>query len=400
MHRLFAPVVAPLLSALEPRTVLETGAGAGRLTRRVLDSKSAPARLHAVDPAPSIDPRLVEESGGRFVLHAERAVNVIGRVGAVDLALLDGDPSWYSVHTEMTMLAEAAERADRPAPLFLVHNVHWPFGRRDGYYDPEAIPPAHRHEHSGLGLLPGRRDPCTEGLLLTPRCARRDFEPRSGVLTAVEDFVAASELEWTLVEVPGFHGCAALAESRLLEQQPVLARVLDDLSASRFLRSQARRAEAARIEAQAELAALLATTEVPESAPEPEPAAEPEPVLEPEPAAEPEPAVEADPYREAIRDLESERASLVGRLAQQTAKREALEWQLERLEEERAAREARLETVSAERDEDRAGLIEVRVRLEEATAQLESGRGEAASLRRGWWRWRRRPRHGRRSFGI
>jgi hypothetical protein len=274
-------------------------------------------------------------------------VSAIGAIGAVDLALLDGDPNWYSVHSELTLLLRAAEREERAAPLLVVHNVHWPFGRRDGYYDPTAIPPAHLREPTELGLLPGERDPAEEGLRLTPWCARRDFEPRSGVLSAVEDALAASALDWTVLEVPGFHGAAVLVEARRLLERPALGAVLDELRSARFLGEQARRAESARLGAEAGVGE-------PSSAPQPQP---------PQPT-----------HSGLVAELESD-------LAEQRARRSALEWQLERLDADLLAQGGRLDAQAAERDGERQAAIEARVRLEDASAALSSERQAATALR-------------------
>ena len=109
MHRLFGPVIAPLIEALEPRLAIETGAGTGRLTERVLEAPGAQHLvLHAIDPVPRLDPGLLARAGERLEVHPERAMSAIGAIGAVDLALLDGDPNWYSVHSELTLLLRAA----------------------------------------------------------------------------------------------------------------------------------------------------------------------------------------------------------------------------------------------------------------------------------------------------
>lgn len=361
MHRLFGPVIAPLIEALEPRRVIETGAGTGRLTERVLDAPGAQrAVLHAVDPAPRLDPGLLARAGGRLEVHAKRGISVIGQIEPVDLALLDGDPNWYSVHSELTLLLRASEREGRAAPLAVVHNVHWPFGRRDGYYDPAAIPPAHLREHTQLGLLPGQRDPSEGGIGLTPWCAQRDFEPRSGVLSAVEDAIAASELEWTVLEVPGFHGVAVMVEARRLAERPALAAVLETLRSAAFLGEQARRAESARLAAEAGLA---------------EPAAVPEP---PSPVEPPSPA---EPQPGLLAELESERTALLADQAGQRARRDALEWRLERLDADLQAQGRRLEAQAAERDGEREAAVEARVRLEDASAALGSERQAATALR-------------------
>jgi hypothetical protein len=365
---LFAPVIAPLIEALEPRTMLEIGAGEGRLTKRLLDAPGGrDAVLHAVDPSPRLDPRLTKAAGERLVVHAERAISAIGRVGAVDLALLDGDPNWYSVHSELTMLAQAAERAERPAPLAVVHDIHWPFGRRDGYYDPAVIPAAQRREHSDLGLVPGQREPDPNGLRFTPFCASIDFEPRSGVLSAVEDAIAGSDLEWTVLEVPGFHGAAVVVEARLPARLPALAAVLEGLRSTRFLHRQVRRAESARLAAELELTAaneasatvedeLEAAAEGPVEHPLAE-AAEPPPVgPEPDPAGE------------------SERVALLAEAAEHRAHREALEWRVERLGEDLASQAGQLDALTTERDAERKASLRFQARLENATQSLEADR--------------------------
>ena len=346
MHRLFASVVAPLIEAARPQTIAEVGAGAGRLTRRLLEAHGGEdAVVHAIDPAPTLDPDLREAEADRLVVHAKRSTAVLGSIGPVDLALLDGDPNWHTVRSELRLLVRAAKRAEREAPLILVHNIHWPFGRRDGYYDPEAIPQPLRHEHTDLGLVPGRREPSAEGLRLVPWCAVREFEPRSGVLTAVEDFVAESDLDWTLVEVPGFHGVAVLAEARLLERNPTIAAAPESLRSPRFLGRQARRAESARLEAELGGDAEPVPTPQPESEPQPEPV-----------------------------ELTRERDALLVEVAQERAQREALAWRLERVEKDLAEREERLQALTRERDTEREAAAEARLRFEHEVEGLRAER--------------------------
>ena len=307
----------------------------------------------------------------RLTVHEERAISALPRIGAVDLAILDGDPSWFAVHSELTMLIAAAKRAGEPAPLVLVHNAHWPFGRRDGYYEPEAIPAELRGELSELGLIPGRREPVAGGLRLTPFCATRDFAPRSGVLTAVEDVVAASDLEWTVVEVPGFHGCVAMVDAQRLRARPAVDGVLEGFRAGGFLSRQVRHAEMARLDLAVELSALM----------------EGEP---PEPDAETA-AVEDERDLGALRDAElvardaeiesmrEESRRLQENVVEHRSRREALEWQVARLDQDLLSRDGRIEALTEERDRERLGLAEVRVRLEQAATGLEAERDAAAA---------------------
>jgi hypothetical protein len=353
-------LIAPLIDALEPRTIVEIGAGSGDLTRKLLVAPGAArATIHAVDPAPALDPELVEGAGERLRIHPERAIDAIDGIDAADLAILDGDPNWYETYHEMTMLINAAKRAGRPAPLFAVHHIHWPFGRRDGYHDPDAIPEAHRHQYTDLGLVPSSREPTPEGLRLTPYCAVRDFEPRSGVLTGVKDAIADSDLEWTVVELPGFNGCAVLAEAALLEEKPALGDVIERFRGAAFHAQQARRAESARVAAEVELATAWAA----EADDGPSPGAE-------ETAAENGSSKAGPP-------------EIYYRLAQETAQRESVEWRLQRLDEDQARMQARLDALQKERDEIATTSAETRVLLQRATEELAAERSTADTLRKG-----------------
>ena len=192
MHRCFATVVAPIVEALTPRTIAEVGAGSGRLTRRMLAARGAAnATIHAIDPCPAFDPDELAPGDARLVLHTDHSLAALPRIGPVDVALLDGDPNWYTVHAELELLAASARDADRPPPVVVVHNVHWPFGRRDGYHDPATIPEEALHPHAAAGLLPTRSEPGPDGLVLVPFVATQEHGKRNGVLTAVEDFAAA-----------------------------------------------------------------------------------------------------------------------------------------------------------------------------------------------------------------
>ena len=59
---------------------------------------------------------------------------------AMDAALIDGDHNWYTVYNELKLLAATAREADAALPVLVLHDVGWPYGRRDLYYAPEQIP--------------------------------------------------------------------------------------------------------------------------------------------------------------------------------------------------------------------------------------------------------------------
>ena len=146
--------------------MVEIGALRGDTTVLLLDLLGPDSELHVIDPLPTFDPE--EHSRrfpGRYVFHRDISHNVLPELPAVDAALVDGDHNWYTVYHELRFLHEAAEAAGRPLPLLVLHDVRWPYGRRDLYYEPDRIPAEHRQPYARRGLLPGRPDLCdSEGL--------------------------------------------------------------------------------------------------------------------------------------------------------------------------------------------------------------------------------------------
>jgi hypothetical protein len=424
VHRAFGPVIAPLLHAVRPETIVETGSGAGLLTQRLLGS--CRARVHAIDPDPRLPEALVQSAGERLVLHATRSELAIPFVGPAQLAILDGDPNWYTVSRDLQALA--ADRSAAPPPILVVHHVHWPFGRRDGYYDPEAIPAEHRRPYLAAGLIPGLADPVPDGLVLAPFAAARDFEPRSGVLAAVEHFTEEDHEEWSVLELPGFHGLTVLAARSTLSTSPELGTLLEELESRGTLMRLARRVEAARVRAQL---AVASVTETPVSTPSEtaqELAGEPAELhqradleredsqLNEELARALDKAAES---RRQVERLEVERtalASAVERLeherreqatrhegavadlrrdltthqsrtdavrvesAENRAQRAALEWRLEHVEADLSARLDELGTLQRRVDEEHRAAVDATVRLEHATAALDEERMRRKSL--------------------
>lgn len=199
-----AELIFPLLEAAQVRSVVEVGAYAGDLTGALVRWAGAHgARVTAIDPAPR--PPLVELERSHEELELIRATSheTLTRIPLPDAAIIDGDHNYYTVSTELRLIAELA--GDEPLPLLLFHDVAWPHARRDDYYDPELIPPEHRHPiDEGTGLFPGVAGVRHGGLPYRYK-AREEGGERNGVLTAVEDFVAGRQ-GLRLAVVPAFFG--------------------------------------------------------------------------------------------------------------------------------------------------------------------------------------------------
>jgi hypothetical protein len=235
----------------------------------------------------------------------------------------------------------------------VVHNTDWPFGRRDGFYDLDAVPEDARPQCAAAGVVPGTEAPAPNGLRLVPHVALAEGLPRSGVLTAIEDFLLEQEDRWRTVELPGLQGVAVLVPPERLARGGALGSVLDLLSDRKVLLRQISRVE--REWVRALLSVRPATAQ-----PRPEPiAAEPAP-----PAVQPVPvAAEAEP-------------DLVDAIPQPTAPDPPALPVLElvaRLEREKYELASRLESEArSERETLLHASIEAGVRLEAANRELEA----------------------------
>ena len=156
MFPLWDVAIAPVLHAAQARSVVEIGALRGETTERMLDDLGPDAELDVIDPEPAFDPSDHEHRfEGRYRFHQGLSLDVIPTLGPVDAALIDGDHNWYTVYNELRLLAEGAKRHGTGLPVLILHDVLWPYGRRDLYYAPERIPGEFRQPWARAGMNPG-----------------------------------------------------------------------------------------------------------------------------------------------------------------------------------------------------------------------------------------------------
>ena len=249
MHPLWDTIIEPAIVASRAKRVVEIGALRGETTTRLLDLLGPDAEIHVIDPVPNFDPTdHARRFPGRYVFHREPSHSVLPSLQAVDAALIDGDHNWFTVLGELRMLRDAARSAGAPLPLLVMHDVGWPYGRRDLYYDPDRIPPDQRQPYATKGMVPGRSALVDEGGL-NPQLANALAEggPRNGVLTALEDFAAEHDRPLRTVIVPVYWGLALVAEERLLAERDELAAIFERLDSPEALRDLVELGEAIRV---------------------------------------------------------------------------------------------------------------------------------------------------------
>jgi hypothetical protein len=220
-------VLEPMLRRLKPPAIVEIGSESGKCTHRLLElSAGWGGVVHAVDPVPGFDVDTWKARyGERFVMHQAPSLEVIGDLPAFDVVLIDGDHNWYTVFHELQALEARAIELGRDVPLTFLHDVAWPYGRRDLYYDPETIPSEHRQPYAKRGISPTESELLDQGGFNAHLChALKEGGPRNGVLTAVEDYLEASEQDYLFVRIPAVFGLAILLPLALAEEHPEIER--------------------------------------------------------------------------------------------------------------------------------------------------------------------------------
>ena len=216
MHE-FADIIVPALQAADVREIVEIGAEFGGMSQVLGDYAEAQGgRLTSIDPAPK--PEFIEWAARNPQIRHVPALSIrsIPDQEDVDAWVIDGDHNWYTVYHELKAIQDCCRRDSKPLLCFM-HDVAWPWARRDLYYAPDQIPEEFRHPHDWeggvvpgfAGLLPGRGfRGCGQFA-----AAIEEGGPRNGVLTAIEDFLAEAleqNEEYAFAEVPAVFGLGVI----------------------------------------------------------------------------------------------------------------------------------------------------------------------------------------------
>lgn len=252
MNRHWNLLVEPLLRAAEPRAVCEIGAAQGAQTALLLGlCEELHAVADVVDPAPDFDAEAWKALYGSVLrFHHARSLEVIPRLSALDAVLIDGDHNWFTVYHELLALEEASRAAGSTPPLILLHDVGWPYGRRDMYYAPDAIPERYRQPHGRVCLHPQERGHLEAGLNGHLQNALEEGGPRNGVRTAVEDFLQRTSETWRFTIVGSFHGLGVLVPSERAPSGSTLHRAIRRLDSVSLLKELVTITEGARVQAE------------------------------------------------------------------------------------------------------------------------------------------------------
>jgi hypothetical protein len=205
-----AEMLLGCLDGAQVSSLVEIGAYAGDLTRLLLLwGEGHGTRIIAVDPSPQPELEQLERDRDELTLIRETSLQALAHVQPTDAVIIDGDHNYYTVTKELELIERRWGEHGTELPLLLLHDVGWPHGRRDNYYDPEQIPSEDRQPiAAGGGLYPGITT-VRPGGLPYPWPAAEEGGPRNGVLTAIEDFMSTRE-DLRLAIFPPFFGLGVL----------------------------------------------------------------------------------------------------------------------------------------------------------------------------------------------
>lgn len=212
----FADIILPCLAAAQACNVVEIGAEYGGMSKMLGDFVTAAGGvLTSIDPKPK-DEFVAWSRDFPASWHiAGYSLDTIPTLTGNDAWIVDGDHNYYTVANELRAI-EAVTRLDAKPLLVFLHDVGWPWARRDLYYAPDRIPAEHRHRfdyESGTvldddALVHGRGFRGHGSFAIATHAGG----PRNGILTAVEDFIAAGTNGRSLAfaRVPAVFGLGVL----------------------------------------------------------------------------------------------------------------------------------------------------------------------------------------------
>ena len=204
------------------KSFCEIGASLGGATDKLLAADGI--RLTVIDPCLDADLCAKYGSDQRITLCRGLSLEEIPKLpGPFDCILIDGDHNWFTVFNELKAIEERGLLNNGGTIFF--HDVGWPYGRRDLYYQPETIPAAFRHPYARKGIVHGKSELSPDGGQNAAFCnAEMEGGEKNGVLTAVEDFLKTAREEYWLFRFNDECGLGVLVKMNGVKSRWALAK--------------------------------------------------------------------------------------------------------------------------------------------------------------------------------
>ena len=226
---LFHEVFEEIYSRRRIDTVVEVGVETGQVSGVYVELGAS--RVFCVDPFPSDAMRAALAENDKLHLVEGFSPDVLADLPIADLYVIDGDHNYATVRGEVDWIL-----ANAPDAVIVFHDLMWPCGRRDFYYQPTRLSEGDRHTDTTDGPTVWHDQVTPAGFVGAGAFtfAVEAGGERNGVLTAVEDALdAAGDPSWQLEIIPAIFGVGVLM--RRTEETAELLDVIRRYSGSRLL---------------------------------------------------------------------------------------------------------------------------------------------------------------------
>lgn len=188
----FWVVIQQLLDVVQPDCLVEIGGDQGECTQKLCRWASArQGHVHVIETHPTEKLKKIVDQYEFARLHVGLSLEILPSLQEkVDCFIVDGDHNYYTVSNELKLIAK-----HNTPELILLHDVCWPWGRRDIYYDLETIPQEYRRDpvlDPDAGILPGQPGISHEKGFHSKgqfAFAKTEGGSQNGVMSAVQDFL-------------------------------------------------------------------------------------------------------------------------------------------------------------------------------------------------------------------
>lgn len=205
-------IIKPYIVESGYRRLCEIGASYGENTDKLIEVDSVSVTI--IDPC--LDTRLQEKYRGdaRVQVYQGLSLDVLPKLAEpFDCIFIDGDHNWYTVYHELKLIEDGG-LLKKGGTIFL-HDVCWPYGRRDMYYQPETVPERYRQPYEQKGIVRGRSELSEDSPVNAEHYnATSEGGPRNGVLTAVEDFLKEHSGDYLFFHVEEEFGLGVLHKKK------------------------------------------------------------------------------------------------------------------------------------------------------------------------------------------
>ena len=187
MKYFFNTITKPYIKQNNYKQILEIGASKGQNSECLLSLGLT--NLTIIDPCIDCDLQMKFQSDVNVIVLKGLSLDILPMLsGSYDCIFIDGDHNWYTVFKELSIIEE--KKLLVVGGTIFIHDVGWPYGRRDMYYFPESIPKEYTHSYALKGMVKGQSELIDgKGVNFTLYNAKTEYGSRNGVLTAVEDFI-------------------------------------------------------------------------------------------------------------------------------------------------------------------------------------------------------------------